>query len=310
MIFTNRVTFFNEIQKILSKFSKSNQSLLFFFYLRLRSSKKRRKDKKTQKETAEKNKKHEKAKKSLKTNKQDKTLVGNDEQSGTVSLKIKQEGESLSALASEANKIEKQEFIAFIDFENHSENELNDFSEILPILSYKLANFNYKSYLNSFNQKLALIKCLDEQFKFNFKELNDQDMHKKLDQNEEDIEVEVDFKTQLATCGKVLEELWNRVYLQRDYLILVQNLFDNFESKVHDESCLKDFELSMNEKRDFLLSKQSILLKYAAEKWKFFSKMTFIENESQIFVKSLPFNVLLDVLDRFMLIHGKNVNQN
>jgi hypothetical protein len=211
----------------------------------------------------------------------------------------------------------KEKIIILIDFElvldceqcskKQALKELNELSEVLPVLAYKLANFNYASYYNQFSNKLRLVKCYRESIK-SLKSMNEMDLienaanesaidEKKTEHDEEDFDLAQDLKSKLDLIDKVLNECMFRLEIQHDYLNRVIELFEQFAK------CRTSLELNacVEDKREYLLSMQAKLMDYAYS----ILLSSKVESLDEIyFIKTLPFNALIDVLDRFVLVYN------
>jgi hypothetical protein len=214
----------------------------------------------------------------------------------------------------------KEKIIILIDFElvldcdqcsrKQALKELNELSEILPVLAYKLANFNYASYYNQFSNKLRLVKCHQESIQ-SLKSMNELDLTESggcafdtgatgmnnETNGDEKFELAQDLKSKLDLVDKVVGECMHRLEMQHAYLNQVIKLFEQFAK------CRTSLELDarVKEKRGHLLDMQAKLIEYAYS----ILLSSRVESLDEVyFIKTMPFNALVDVLDRFVLVYN------
>jgi hypothetical protein len=207
----------------------------------------------------------------------------------------------------------KEKIIIIIDFDlvlncaqctrKQAQKELNELSEILPVLAYKLANFNYASYSNQFNNKVKLINSYRNSIQY-LKSMNEADLRSKRvntvcksDQDQQEFDLAQNLKSKLDLIEKVLNECMYRIDLQQDYMSRIIHLFETFSR------CRTSIELNacVSERRGYLVGMQEKLLEYA---YSVLLKSKANKLDEVFFIKTLPFNALFDVLDRFVLVYN------
>ena len=106
----------------------------------------------------------------------------------------------------------------------------------------------------------------------------------------------VDLSSQLDLVDKLLYECWTRLEMQQDYLARAVELFEKFAK------CKTSVELSVciGEHREYLWAMQGKLLEYACGAVES-SRAECLDEV--LFVKVLPFDTMVDVLDRFCMLY-------
>lgn len=236
--------------------------------------------------------------------------------------------------AIETKKNDDKDMLILVDFEltytnkklkkslirSQLELELDQLSEILPIIAYKLTNINLSEYTDDFEKRSHLLdfysafinkletqtKC-DQEFKRKLftLELNVSE----IDSTAKQTELIQDLEQKLNLIQRIQNECMQRLNLQKNYLNELKQLFDKLNTDISNYAIKTKTNITgiisslspsddkkfycyiMQKLKKAIFQLQSSLVEYAR-----FNK----QNERFNLVNGLPFNCLFEVMDRFM----------
>ena len=172
--------------------------------------------------------------------------------------------------------------------------EIDKLSEILPIINFKLNNFNLNEYSNSLNVKYEFIVdnykfLIEKMFDF-YKNNQEIDLFKLLKIKVKSLENEIftDFESKLVLMKRILNECLDRLLIQNNYLKNLSTILKNNESLVKNHKINEWLDLNQEK----LFNLQLNLIEYARDK-----------RQQQNLIKNLSFYCLIDILDRFFYVY-------
>jgi hypothetical protein len=234
----------------------------------------------------------------------------------------------------ETQKTNDKDMLILVDFEltysnkklkkslirSQLELELEQLSEILPIIAYKLTNINLSEYMDDFEKRSHLLDYYSAFInKLETQTQSDDDFKRRLfalelnvseiDNAAKQTSLILDLVQKLNLIQRIQSECMQRLNLQKSYLNELKQLFDKLNTDIGNYALKtktniagilssmsptddkKFYVYIMQKLKKSIFQLQTSLVEYAR-----FNK----QNERFNLVNGLPFNCLFEVMDRFM----------
>jgi hypothetical protein len=169
--------------------------------------------------------------------------------------------------------------------------ELDELSDILPLISHKLTNMNLSDYMGDFSRKFLLIREYESVVR-KILDLMGEDRQKQPGACADPEEtVKRDFECKLQLMQRLIDECLARLLLQNAYLAELKEVVGGVGRRGADGEQLQAW---LKEARKRLYVAQMSLVEFARARLA----------QGQCLVKSLSFYCLVDVLNRFFAAYN------